>query len=153
MIVYGDVIFDPNIYKLLKKSQNLIPVNINWLNNWKKRMSAKNILNDAENLTIKKDGKLNEIGNKIDKKKMPKYQFMGIIKIKKKSFDNCYRFFQKLKNKKIDMTAFLNLCIKKRVMTLKTRKYSSFWYEIDTASDHKFAEIEMKKNILNNIYK
>ena len=49
-------------------------------------MAAKNILNDAENLTIKKDGKLNEIGNKIDKKKMPKYQFMGIIKIKKKSF-------------------------------------------------------------------
>ena len=82
MIVYGDIIFDPNVYKLLKKSENLIPVNINWLNNWKKRMSAKNIFNDAENLIVK-DGKLNEIGTKIDKKKIPKYQFMGIIKIKK----------------------------------------------------------------------
>lgn len=150
VIVYGDIIFDPNVYKLLKKSENLIPVNINWLNNWKKRMSAKNIFNDAENLIVK-DGKLNEIGTKIDKKKIPKYQFMGIIKIKKKSFDNCHKFFQKLKNKKIDMTTFLNLCIKNRIMTLKAKKYSSFWYEVDTASDRKFAEIEIKKNITNNI--
>ena len=36
-------------------------------------------------------------------------------------------------------------------MTLKAKKYSSFWYEVDTASDRKFAEIEIKKNITNNI--
>ena len=145
VIVYGDIIFDEEIYKLLKPKKNLLPVNINWLNNWKKRMNMKNVLIDAENLIIKTKY-LSEIGTKIEKKKMPRHQFMGIIKIKKKAFMKCYNFFKKLKNEKIDMTSFLNLCVKNRIISLKTPIYKSDWYEIDTISDHKFAEKDLKKN-------
>ena len=43
------------------------------------------------------------------------------------------------------MTSFLNLCIENKVIDLETKKYSDYWYEIDTISDHKFAEKDLKK--------
>ena len=144
VIVYGDVVFDDRIYDLLKPKKNILPVNINWLKNWKKRMPFRNIIKDAENLSIKKNN-LFEIGTKINKDKLPKYQFMGIIKLKKKTFLKCYSFYKKLNNEKIDMTSFLNLCVKNKIMSLNIEKYNDYWYEIDTISDHKFAEKEIKK--------
>ena len=144
VVIYGDVIFNSNIYKLLKPKKNILPVNINWLSNWKKRMSFKNVLNDAENLVLKKKILL-EIGTKINKKKLPKYQFMGILKLKKESYFKCFDYFKTLKNKKIDMTSFINLCISNKIISLNTKKYDNYWYEIDTISDHRLAEKEIKK--------
>lgn len=144
VVVYGDVIFNENIFKLLKFKKNIIPVNTNWLKNWKNRMPMKKVLDDAENLFIKKNY-LFEIGTKIRRKRIPKYQFMGIIKFKKKTFYKCWDFFKTIKNDKIDMTSFLNLCVKNKIMSLNIQKYCSYWYEIDTISDHKFAEKDIKK--------
>ena len=144
VIIYGDVIFNENIYKILKQNDNILPVNTHWLQNWKKRMSSRNIFNDAENLIIK-NNKLLEIGTKINKNRIPKYQFMGIVKFKKNTYFKCYQFFNQLRDKKIDMTSFLNLCVKNKILSLKTQKYSDYWFEIDTVSDHKFAEREIKK--------
>lgn len=144
VIVYGDVVFDKMIYSLLIKSNNILPVNINWFKNWKKRMSLPKILKDAENLFIKNDY-LTEIGTKIEKDNFPNFQFMGILKLKKESYMNCYNFFKKIKNNKIDMTSFLNLCVKKKILSIKIEKYKKYWYEIDTISDYKFAQQELKK--------
>ena len=107
-------------------------------------MSFKNVLNDAENLVLKKKILL-EIGTKINKKKLPKYQFMGILKLKKESYLKCFDYFKTLKNKKIDMTSFINLCISNKIISLNTKKYDNYWYEIDTISDHRLAEKEIKK--------
>ena len=147
VIVYGDIIFDYRIYNLLKNRKNLLPVNIHWLKNWKKRMRIKNILDDAENLIIKNKS-LIEIGTKLEKNKLPKSQFMGIIKLKKKTFYKCFDFFKEIKNNKIDMTSFLNLCIKNKKLSIKTFEYKSYWYEIDTIEDHKVAENYVKKNLI-----
>ncbi|MDC0402612.1 NTP transferase domain-containing protein [Candidatus Pelagibacter sp.] len=144
VIIYGDIIFNQNIFNMLKPKKNILPVNINWLKNWKNRMSMQNILNDAENLFIK-NNYLSEIGTKIDKQKIPKYQFMGIIKLRKKAFLMCYNFFKKLNDQKIDMTSFLNLCIKNKIISLKTEIYKDYWFEVDTIYDQKFAEREIKK--------
>ena len=144
VIVYGDVIFNKNIYKILKQNDNILPVNSHWLQNWKKRMSSRNIFNDAENLVIK-NNKLLEIGTKINKNQIPKYQFMGIIKLKKNTFFKCYKFFNQLRDKRIDMTTFLNLCLKNKILSIKTEKFNDYWFEIDTVLDHKFAEREIKK--------
>lgn len=144
VIVYGDVIFNPKIYNQLKPNKNILPINVNWLKNWKKRMSSKNILKDAENLIIK-NNQLVEIGTKINKNKLPKYQFMGIIKLTKNTYKKSYDFFKKIKDKKIDMTSFLNLCVKYKIINFKINKYKSYWYEIDTRSDYKFADKEIKK--------
>jgi choline kinase len=144
VIVYGDIVFDKLVYDLVNINNNILPVNINWLKNWKKRMSTPNILKDAENLVIKNDY-IAEIGTKIDKNNFPKFQFMGIIKLKKESYLNCYNFFKKIKNNRIDMTSFLNLCIKNKILSLKIKKYKKYWYEIDTISDFNFAQRELKK--------
>ena len=45
-------------------------------------MGLKKTLNDAENLFLKNKF-LKEIGTKIKKGKLPKYQFMGLLKLKK----------------------------------------------------------------------
>ena len=70
---------------------------------------------------------------------------MGILKLKKKTFFKCCEFFKKLKDNNIDMTSFINLCIKNKIMNLETFKYNDYWYEIDTISDHKYAYKDLKK--------
>ena len=144
IIIYGDIIFDHKIYKILEQKEDILPINVNWLINWKKRMPFKKILKDAENLITKKS-KLVEIGTKLNRKKLPKYQFMGIIKLKKSTFNKCYKFFKKINNNKIDMTSFLNLCIKKKILTLSVKKYKSYWYEIDSNKDYLLARKEITK--------
>ena len=143
IIVYGDVIFNEKIFEILKPNKNILPVNTNWLENWKNRMSYAKVIKDAENLITKRN-KLIEIGSKIERKNLPKFQFMGITKLKRDAFFKCHNFFKKLKNNKIDMTSFLNLCVKNNIISLNVKKYSKYWYEIDTISDYKFAKKNLK---------
>lgn len=144
VIIYGDIIFNKNIYNLLKIKKNIVPVYTHWLENWRKRMSIKDVLKDAESLIIKKK-KIIEIGKKINKKKFPKYQFMGILKLKKKTFFKCYEYYKLLRNQKIDMTSFINFCIKDKIMQPEIKIYKSYWYEIDNINDFKYAQKEIKK--------
>lgn len=132
VVCYGDIIFDHKIFKLLKKKQNILPVYSNWYSYWKKRMNKKKLLSDAENMIVK-DKKILSIGGKIEKK-IPKYQFAGIIKFRKKTFIELYRYFKKL-SVKTDMTTFLDLSIKNKKVKLFAKKFSSFWYEIDSKKD------------------
>tara|TARA_Y100001935_G_C17227452_1_gene468576 strand:+ start:78 stop:794 length:717 start_codon:yes stop_codon:yes gene_type:complete len=142
IICYGDIIFDSNLYKSLKKKTNLIPLNKNWLKLWKKRMSKKNILNDAENLEVK-NGYLKSIGAKI--KKFPTYQYMGIVKLMKKDFFKARNFFNNFNDKKIDMTSFLNNILIRDLINFKIIKYNSYWYEIDNAKDIKVTQTLINK--------
>ena len=94
------------------------------------------IKKDAENIKTFKNNIL-EIGTKI-KNKMPKYQFMGIIKIKNKNINPIFKFYKNLNNPNIDFTNFLNLVINKNITKFKFFSTKKFWYEIDTAEDLKF---------------
>ena len=132
VVCYGDIIFDHRVIKLLKNNQNILPVNRNWFKYWKKRMNKKRILEDAENLVVK-NNIITHIGGKI-KNDLPKYQFMGIIKLKRKTFQKLSIFFKKL-NIRTDMTNFLNTAIKSKKVKFIAKKYSSFWHEIDTNND------------------
>ena len=68
IIIYSDIIFEKKLITRLKKVKgNVIPLNKNWYKNWKKRMSQKKILQDAEDVEIKKN-KVLSIGGKIKKK-------------------------------------------------------------------------------------
>jgi len=131
VICYGDIIFDPNIFKFFAIKENMIPLNINWLNIWKKRMSNKDIKEDAEDVVIKKNYLLS-IGGKIINK-YPKHQYMGIFKLRKNSYHKLNNFFKKLKKPKIDMTSFINISIKKinlyviRVVTTVDRPRRGRW--------------------------
>lgn len=137
VICYGDIIFDHKIFNLLKPKKNILPINKNWLKTWKGRMSLKKVYLDAENIILK-NSKIVEIGGKIKKNNLPKYQYMGLIKLVKKDYFNCYKFFKKQK-KDIDFTTFLNLCVKNKIIKLNSSIYNSFWYEVDSRRDVYFA--------------
>lgn len=135
VVCYGDIIFNSSIFNQLKKKDNLMPLNINWFDYWIKRMNRKQILNDAEDVKIS-NGRLISIGNRINDK-MPKYQYMGIFKIRKKSFYILSRFYKSIKNKKIDMTSFIDKSIQEKKINFKIIKYKRSWFEIDTYNDVK----------------
>ena len=137
LVCYGDIIFNSSVYKLFDNNENILPVYTNWHKYWKKRMKVKEIYNDAEDLVLKKNY-LKNIGMKISKK-LPKYQYMGLFKLNRLSFKKMYKFYKKINDKKIDMTSFLNKCLENKIIKMRIKKYSSFWYEIDTMSDIKVA--------------
>ena len=111
IVTYADIIYSPDILKkLLKKNKTCIPLNRNWKKHWLNRMPLNKIHLDAENVIVK-NSKVLEIGTKISSK-LPRYQFMGIIFIKKNDYFKMYKFYKSIKNIKIDMTTFLNLYIK-----------------------------------------
>jgi len=142
VVCYGDIIFNSNVYDLLLGDYNIMPLNVNWLKHWRKRMAYKDVIKDAENVVVEKKY-IKKIGETI-KKKLPESQYMGIYKIKKKSFIKMYTFFNELKNKKIDMTNFINKALSKNVLRIKAKKYKSFWYEIDNEKDFNVAKKELK---------
>jgi choline kinase len=123
-------------------NKTILPLNKNWLNIWKKRMSNKKIYKDAENVITKKFSVIH-IGGKISKNNLPKLQFMGILKIKKNDFFKMNKIFKKRKNYKIDLTSFLNIFLKKN--NLFFFKTSKFWYEFDTYNDLRVFKNQLKK--------
>ena len=140
VVCYGDIIFDESIFNDLKKkySSSIILLKKNWLKIWKGRMKHNKIRNDAENVEVKNNC-LISIGKKITNK-LPKYQYMGIIKFKKEDFYKLKKFFKKIKNTNIDFTSFLDRAIKSKIIKVKAAFTSKFWYEIDTLADIKFTE-------------
>lgn len=141
VICYSDIIFDKNIFSNLINKNNILPVNSNWLGYWRKRMNKNEILKDAEDIVIKKNNLLT-IGNKLEKK-FPRFQYMGIIKLNKNDYFKMEKFYQKIKNKKIDLTSFLNLVVKNKIAKIKISKTKKFWYEIDTIKD-----LNLVKNLI-----
>ena len=53
-------------------------------------------------------------------------------------------FFKELKDKKIDMTNFINKAIAKNILKIKAKKFKSYWYEIDNEKDFNVAKKELK---------
>ncbi len=145
VICYGDIIFNRSIIKkLIKiKKKNLMPLNSNWLNLWKKRMNYKNIIKDAENI-VTKNNYITEIGTKI-KKKLPLLQYMGLIKLSNKSFNNLFNYY-KTKDKKIDLTSFINDSIKSKKVKINFFKTKKEWMEIDNIMDIDVANKILKNN-------
>ena len=133
IVTYSDIFFNPQIMdKLIKKKESSLALKKNWLSIWKKRMSMKKVLNDAESIQLSKKNIIS-IGGKI--KTLPQAQYMGLLKLKKKDYNLSMKFYKKLKNPKIDMTSFLNSLIKNKVIKLGFFLTKKFWYEIDTPKD------------------
>lgn len=133
IIAYSDIIFDPKIIDQLKSQKiSSLALKKNWLSTWKKRMNMNEIVKDAEDIQLSKN-RILSIGEKI--KTLPKAQYMGLIKLKKKDYELSMEFYKKLKNPKIHMTSFLNLLIKNKIINLGYFLTNRFWYEIDTPKD------------------
>lgn len=141
-ICYGDIIFDKKIYLILKAKKNILPIYTKWKNLWLQRMSLRNVLKDAEDIKIKNQ-ELISIGNKIYNN-LPLYQYMGMLKLKKKDFFKLEVFYKSLRDKKIDFTSFLNLVVTKKIIKINIKKTNKFWYEIDNQKDINFTSKALK---------
>ena len=147
VVAYSDIVFDYSIYNLLKRKKlTTMPIKIDWLKIWKKRMPFKEIKNDAENLIVK-NNTLISIGTKINNT-LPKFQFMGLLKIVYKDFLIMKKYYKKINNRKIDFTSFINLLIKEKKIKVTCLKTKKFWIEIDTIKDLVVANKFIKKNKL-----
>ena len=60
---------------------------------------------------------------------------MGLIRINFKDYKKLYTFYKKLGNNNIDMTSFLNLAIKNKIIKLHYFISDAFWVEIDNQKD------------------
>ena len=145
IITYSDIFFDKKIINQIRKIKgNVIPVNTNWLKSWKKRYNTlKEIKKDAENLIVS-NGKIKSIGNKIGNK-LPKFQYMGIIKIDQKTFIKLKKFYMALNNKKISLTEFINISIESKIAEYKYYPSKYYWYEVDNYNDLKYLRKDIKK--------
>ena len=144
VVCYSDIIFDPKIHNKLTIKKNLLPINKLWKKSWKQRMKSHLIKKDAEDLKIGKNNKVLMIGNKI-KNRLPKYQFMGIVKILNKDFFKLSKFYGKIDNNKIDFTSFINEAINQKIIILNYIICSNYWMEIDNQKDLKVAENFLSK--------
>ena len=153
IVIYSDILFDFSILKKLKnKKGNILPLNKNWLHAWKKRYkSIKKIKSDAENVIVAKN-KIKSIGEKISKK-IPKFQYMGILRIQNTTYHKMLKFYKKLKNKKISMTEFVNLIIQKKISEFYYMSTGKYWYEIDNMQDLIYVKKELNKKNCNIINK
>jgi choline kinase len=151
IFIYSDIIFDKKIIqKLLNKNKTIIPLNYDWLKNWKKRMPIEKIYEDAEDVNMKYN-KLKSIGNKIRNGKLPKMQYMGIMRINNDHYHKMHSFYKKIKNKNIDFTSFINLILKKNLLNISYTKNNTFWTEIDSENDLRAASKLLKKIKLKKI--
>jgi len=149
IISYSDIIYDKKIilklYNYKNRNKNiLLPVLTNWKEIWK--IKNKNIYNDAETLIYNNKNFLIEIGKKIKVIRDIKAQFMGIILIPKEKIKIVLKEFKNLKNKKIHLTKFLNILIKKKIL-IKCLKMNHHWYEFDDYEDIKNYIKKYNKNV------
>tara|TARA_B110000858_G_scaffold185994_1_gene228691 strand:- start:641 stop:1360 length:720 start_codon:yes stop_codon:yes gene_type:complete len=143
VVCYSDIIFDPLLYFNLKKTKNrnVILLKKNWLKVWRGRMSQKEILKDAEQVIVKKN-MLISIGDKITNK-LPNYQYMGILKFKTADFFKLKIFYKKINDHKIDLTSFINLALKNKIIKLNTSITNKNWFELDNLKDIKYTEKQL----------
>lgn len=138
VVIYSDIIFDKNILKeLIIKKGTTMPIKSNWYEYWCLRMGKDKVKSDAEDLMIGKKH-IKSIGKKI-MNKLPKHQFMGIMKFALSDYKKMYKIYKKLKNENIDLTNFINHSIIKYNVKVKHMKTGRFWLEIDNKKDIKIA--------------
>ena len=134
LITYSDIVYDSSLLEeMCNFKKDHLMLNSDWLKNWSLRMPLKKILLDAEIIKTKKNH-ITSIGQKI-KKKLPRYQFMGLIRFNYKNLKKIKNYYIKVKNKKIDFTSFLNLLIQNKILKIEFQKTKKYWFEIDTKKD------------------
>jgi len=135
LVSYGDIFYSKEVVNLLANHNEddiSITYDENFKSLWKKRFS--NPLEDLETFKINKEGYILEIGNKTKDIDNIMGQFMGLIKITKKGWEDIKSLITIEEMRELDITAMLSILIKKGYK-VKGIPINDMWGEIDTQSD------------------
>ena len=56
-----------------------------------------------------------------------------------------FKYFQKIKKNKIDMTGFLNSCLQNKILKFNASVYKKYWFEVDNGKDLEITNKYFKK--------
>lgn len=153
IISYSDIVYKSEHVNSLKKSNGdiVITADLKWEELWKLRFE--NPLDDAE--TFKSiNGLLTNIGGKTNNMLDIEAQYMGLLKLTSKGWNqmfNLFKTFSKEKQDRLDMTSMINELLKIRIK-VNVVFVSGGWCESDSYSDIEVYEKQMKidKNWIHN---
>lgn len=146
VVVYGDIIFKPKIFKKMIQNNSKLAVCVdqNYLQYWKKRM--KNPLKDLETMVIK-NNLIVKLGKKTSNFKEIQGQYIGLTKFSSKKFNKILRiiedFIKENKNyRNLYFTDFIQLLIDKQIK-VRAVKIKGEWQEFDNPKDFKINNLKV----------
>ncbi|MEZ5021705.1 MAG: gamma-glutamyl-gamma-aminobutyrate hydrolase family protein [Chitinophagales bacterium] len=147
IISYSDIVYDSEHIERLAAAPYDITITADkkWKSLWSLRFD--NPLDDAESFIYEGD-KLLEIGKKTDTFGKIKAQYMGLLKLSKKGWQQMYDLYRSLseeKRDKIDMTSMLSALLERGV-TINIVFIEGKWCEVDSYEDVLKYEKEMNTN-------
>lgn len=142
IIAYGDIVFEEKILRNLINSPKefVVVIDKDWKRLWNLRHGK--IIKDFESLEIKKN-KIVDIGRRIKNLKKIQGQYIGLIKIKKKTMKLVLDYYNKLRKmksfeneniEKMYFTTFIRYLISKNI-EISPLTIKSGWLELDTIKD------------------
>ena len=151
IVSYSDIVYGADVVEKLLQGDAEISVayDDNWLEQWQERFA--NPLDDAESLRLGQNGRLLEIGNKVDDIGEIQGQYLGLMQFTPAGVGWIKDLFKnpEIDPDKLDMTTLLGLLIAAG-HPLQGVRTSGNWCEIDTQSDLQVAEKRLIEGLLKN---
>ncbi len=135
LISYTDIIYEKSVLNIILKQKNndlTMPILTNWRKVWS--IKGKPISEDVESLKFKNNF-LTEIGKKVFDEHEVQGQYMGLLYIPKYKRREIISIYEGRRNKKKQLTQFINNYIK--FSKCKVIPINKSWYEFDDIQDIK----------------
>lgn len=138
IVSYSDIFYDSRAVRSLIecKAPLAITYDPEWLRLWTKRFG--NPLLDAETFRLNADGSLAEIGQKPKSVQEIEGQYMGLLRIEPKGWQEMERVranYAPAERDRLDMTRTLNNVISANIISIAAVPYLGEWGEIDSSLD------------------
>ena len=151
IVAYSDILYSSRVIMQLMNSPGEIVISYyqNWKDLWKSRFDDP--LSDAETFSIDKKGLLLEIGGKTSNMDIIEGQYMGLLKITPRGWQQISNYLEnidELTRDKMDVTTLLNIMIKQYSLKIQTVPSDDWWFEIDNANDLRICEAQAKNGSL-----
>lgn len=145
IVSYSDIFYAESAVKSLVDSTADLAVTYdpNWLGLWSRRFG--NPLLDAETFRLKSDGTLAEIGNRPESIDEVQGQYMGLLRVTPRGWDEVLHIRSQLSKSECDgmhMTATLQKIIEAGRLPIHGVRYEAEWGEVDSVVDLKAYETD-----------
>ena len=136
IVSYSDIIYPSSIVESLVNSttEPTIAYDPHWKNQWESRFERPQ--DDAESFEFDSNGRLVDIGQKVEDISAVKGQYMGLMKFTPRFFDELIKWAEQNEAimNKTDLTTLLRYLLQAG-HTIKCEPVKESWFEVDTETD------------------